>query len=531
MSIRITYTTPNSPAEVTAMNQAFDQAVAQHRAHLGHHYPAQIGYHPIHTSSSTFASTNPAHLAEELHTFAEFPLNELDTVMMHARTAQHQWGRLPWQSRVAYMRRVAESIRTHIMALAAAVTLESGKNRAESLGDVAEAADLIDYYADELSATDGYHRPLGSLLPGEQTGSWMRPYGVFVVIAPFNFPMALATGMSSAALLAGNTVVFKPSEETPWTGQLLADIMRDSGMPEHVFQICHGKGSVIGRALVNHPITAGVAFTGSVATGMEIQRACQSGRWSKPCLMELGGKNGAIIMPSANLDEAALGCVKSVFGLSGQKCSALSRIIVHRDIKEPFMRKLTEIAQTWIVSEPTRLTCNLGPVINAAAVQRAERARALANTAGGRLVYTHTRTDGDLPIGHYVMPMFAELPAAHELMQHELFIPFAGITTVSSLDDAIETLNFSDFGLTAGCFSQDETDIQRFFHEAEAGVLYVNRPTGATTGAWPGVQSFCGWKASGASGKGGCGPWYVSQFMREQSRTRMLPITAQSTKV
>ena len=524
MSLRITYTTPHTAAELEAMNTAFDAAVTHHRSRLGIHYPPQDANQRTLHAHHAFPSVNPANLDETLHWFDEFPLDQLDTIMDQARAAQNHWGALPWQRRVEYLRRVATGIRDRLMPLASAVALESGKNRFESLGDVAEAADLIDYYADELSAADGYYRPLGSLLPGEQTGSWMRPYGVFVVISPFNFPVALAVGMSSAALLGGNTVVFKPSEETPWCGQLIAEVMHASGLPEGVFQICHGRGEVVGRALVNHPVTAGVAFTGSVTTGREIHRACTSGRWHKPCLMELGGKNGAIIMPSANLDEAALGCVKSVFGLSGQKCSALSRIIVHHDIKADFLHKLCHVAQNWLVSEPTRRTSNLGPVINAAAVQRAERAHALATTNGGSIIYHHSNVDSSLPKGHYVMPVFAELPVTHELMLQELFVPFAGIATVHSLDEAIATLNHSDFGLTAGCFSQDEHDIQRFLHEAEAGVLYVNRPTGATTGAWPGVQSFCGWKASGSSGKGGCGPWYVSQFMREQSHTRMLPV-------
>ncbi len=503
------------------MLKEFELALSTHRANLGNEFSAVIGYEKKIGSVDHFDSINPSNINERLHRFGAFPLAALDEMVDLATKAQKSWAAQSWQDRITVVRRAAAIIRSRRMELSAAVCLEAGKNRIESFGDVDESADLLDYYADQVVASGGHFRPLKSLLPNEETGSFLRPYGVFAVISPFNFPAALAAGMSGAAILGGNSVILKPSEETPWVGELLLGVMRDSGLPEGVFQICQGRGPSIGAALVGHRGIAGIAFTGSVKTGMEIHRACGSGSWVKPCLMELGGKNAAIIMPSANLDDAAEGCVKSAFGLSGQKCSALSRIIIHAEIRKEFTTKLLERAATWKVAEASAADCGLGPVINAAGVSRNERAIALASTNGGKIIYRHENRSDNLPAGHYVMPTFAELDPNHELMQQELFLPFAGLAEIRSLDQALSILNQTDFGLTAGIFSQNDSDITHFFDEAEAGILYANRKTGATTGAWPGVQSFCGWKASGASGKGGCGPYYVEQFMREQSRTRM----------
>lgn len=520
-NFRITYTTPNTPEELESMHAAFDDAIATHRGQLKREFSPVTGYDTKTGASSHIDSINPSRTTEVLHRFGAFPVAAIDDLVNLSSKAQKSWAARPWQGRTTIIRAAARVIRERRMHLAAAVCLETGKNRFEALGDVEEAADLLDYYASQVESADGFFKPLMSLLPGENTGSYLRPYGVFAVIAPFNFPVALAAGMAGAAMLGGNSVILKPSEDTPWSGQLLLDVMRDAGVPEGVFQVCQGTGTAVGSALVRHRLIAGVAFTGSVKTGMEIHRQCSGGRWIKPCLMELGGKNGAIIMPDADLDQAAEGCVKSIFGLSGQKCSALSRLIVHTAIKDRFTEKLLSRAATWKVADAASRDCNLGPVINATSVARAGRALALAGTNGGKILYRHENRDSAMPAGHYVMPAIAELPPDHELMQQELFLPFAGLTTVNSLDEALAVLNNTDFGLTAGIFSRDEQDVSRFFDEAEAGVLYANRRTGATTGAWPGVQSFCGWKASGASGKGGCGPWYVSQFMREQSRTSM----------
>src|SRR5581483_3997884 len=222
---------------------------------------------------------------------------------------------------------------------AAVMSVEVGKSRMESMGDAEESADLIDYYCKQMEEAEGYVKPLGKLLPNEKTCSVLRPFGVFVCIAPFNFPMALSTGMSSAALMAGNAVVYKPAQDTPWTGLMLYEVYRAAGVPAGVFHFITGKGSVIGDAFWTHKNVDGIVFTGSKEVGMRMVKEF-SKAYPKPALMELGGKNPTIVCESADLDMAAEGVMRSAFGLQGQKCSACSRVYVHKKVAKPFIDKL-----------------------------------------------------------------------------------------------------------------------------------------------------------------------------------------------
>jgi 1-pyrroline-5-carboxylate dehydrogenase len=357
-----------------------------------------------------------------------------------------------------------------------------------------------------------------SLVAAERNVDVLRPYGVFAVISPFNFPLALSTGMSSAALLAGNTVVHKPAEETPWTGVRLYEIYRDAGVPAGGFNLLTGRAEEIGDALWQHDLVDGVAFTGSKAVGMRIFRGLST-RWVKPCLMELGGKNAALVMPSADLDAAAEGVTRSAFGLQNQKCSATSRVYVHRDAREPFLERLLARTRAIVIGDPTRRDVYLGPVINEGALHRYESLVAEARELGTVLLGGARLTGGPYDRGYYVAPTVAQVPLRSRFFFEEFFVPFLAVGEVDSLDEALLETNLAEYGLTAGLFSRDEREIERFLDEVEAGVCYVNRRSGATTGAWPGSQPFCGWKGSGSTGKGGCGPYYVQQFMREQSRT------------
>ena len=241
--------------------------------------------------------------------------------------------------------------------------------------------------------------------------------------------------------------------------------------------------------------------------------------WVKPCLMELGGKNSTIVMDSADLDAAAEGVMKSSFGLQNQKCSATSRVYVHTRVKAAFLEKLLAKTRSITMGDVTQRDVWFGPVINERAVQRWEKAVSQAAREGAVLL-GGTRLRGEVfARGHFVAPTIAELPLSSSLFFEELFVPFLAVGEVKDLSQAIEETNKAEYGLTGGLFSKQQDEIDRFFDEIEAGVCYVNKRSGATTGAWPGAQAFCGWKGSGSSGKGGCGPWYVQQFMREQSRT------------
>jgi 1-pyrroline-5-carboxylate dehydrogenase len=431
-----------------------------------------------------------------------------------ARVAQPAWRRAPHEERCAHMRAVARALGERHVELAAVVSLETGKVRAESIAEVQEAIDLIDTYCDAICRADGFRAPLASLAPEDHNVETLRPYGVFGVIAPFNFPIALAVNMFSAAAIAGNTVVVKPSQATPWTGALLAEAVTAAGLPAGVFNLVHG-GPDTGRMLVGESVD-GIAFTGSAEVGREIARRLSDGPYPRPVLAEMGGKNPAIVTERASLEKAAEGVARAAFGLSGQKCSSCSRAIVLDAVHDEFVERLCAFAQTLAVGDPADPGSALGPVIDERAVARFERCVSEARR-DGRVALGGGRPSLD---GNFVEPtVVCELPAGHELTRRELFLPFLTVSRADSLAEAIAEANAVDYGLTAGIFTEEEAEIDTFLEEIEAGVLYVNRRAGATTGAWPGSQSFCGWKSSGLTGKGGLGPYYLPQFMREQSRT------------
>lgn len=512
---KITYTSSN--ADMTAFHAAFDAALAQVRAAAGKTHPMTVDGKAV--SGKLYAKRSPI----DGTLLGRFPLAtkaQLDAAVKGAKAAQAAWAATPWPERARIVRRAASIIRERKFEIAAIVALEVGKNRLESMGDTEEAADLLDYYAQQLEDAGGYTRPLGKLLPNENTRSVLRPYGVFACIAPFNFPISLSAGMSGAALLGGNAVVYKPSLECPWTGLKFAEAMRDAGLPAGVLQFVTGDGPKTGEALWRHPGIDGVVFTGSKEVGLRIHKAF-SARYVKPVLMELGGKNPCYVAESADLEAAAMGVMKSAFGLQGQKCSACSRVYVHEAAHDAFVEKLVAKTKALSIGDPTRSSVYMGPLIHERSMRTYLGAVKSAKN-GGKILYGGRRLTGpEYAKGFYAAPTIASLPLKHELFFRELFCPFLAVGKVKSLDQAVEEANKAEYGLTAGIFSADRAEIERFFDRVESGVCYANRPTGATTGAWPGVQAFCGWKGSGSTGKGGCGPYYVSQFMREQSRTVM----------
>jgi 1-pyrroline-5-carboxylate dehydrogenase len=518
MSFKVTYSVLN--ADLSELHAEFEKAMAQVRTRLGEEFPSWIDGKAF-QSGRFLEDRNPAKTPELLARFHTVAPAELERVLEAATKAQRSWGSTPWKKRAEIIRRAADLISERKLELSAIMCLETGKNRLESLGDVEESADLFRYYAGQLEETNGFLKPLAQLSPNENTRSVLRPYGVFAVISPFNFPLALAAGMSGAALLGGNSVVIKPSSETPWCGHKLYECLRDAGLPEGVFQVVYGGGGSLGDALVKHPKIAGLAFTGSKEIGMQLMRAL-SVDYPKPALLEMGGKNAAIVCAKANVEHAVEGSMRSAFSLTGQKCSALSRVYVHRSVKDEFLKKLVEKTQLLPIGDPALRDTYVGPLINEKAWSRHRAALADAQTDGRVLTgLDDAKARPGLSEGHFVTPVIAELPRGHRLFQDELFSPFLVVDTFDTLPEAVQEANHSQYGLTAGIFSESKEDVEYFMQNMEAGVLYSNRQTGATTGAWPGVQSFCGWKGSGSTGKGGCGPYYVSQFMREQSQTRM----------
>lgn len=523
MSFKITYSV--TAENMLEIDKSFDQQVTKIRETGLKKFPAYLGNSSI-ESSGIIQNINPSNCKSVLSEHGKLPLDKLQDVMNLADKTQKTWFKTSWKERVRLVKIAAEKIRERRFEFSAIMTLEVGKNRLEALGEVEESADLLDYYASQMEKADGFVHQMGSLSPGENAISVLKPYGVFAVIEPFNFPMALTAGAIAGAIVAGNTVVFKTASTTPWTAQNLFEAFRDSGMPEGVVQLVQGSGRELGKHLVEHPLTKGIAFTGSYEVGMDLIRNFSvGGKWVKPCFAEMGGKNPGIICKSADIDKAVFATWKSAFGLSGQKCSELSRIFVHQDIAEEFRKKLISAVSQLIIGDPTKKEVFVGPVIDSKAVERYHWACNEAIKNGGKILIGGNdikSTRADLADGNFVAPTIVEVPHDHILTKTELFLPFLNFYTFSDLSEVIQRANDIDYGLTAGIFSKDESELNYFFDHIEAGVCYANRPTGITTGAWPGVNSFCGWKGSGGSGKGFCGPYYVSQFMREQSQTRHL---------
>jgi 1-pyrroline-5-carboxylate dehydrogenase len=512
---KITYTP--TPEQLERMHAAFDAVLAAVPAEFGRTYPLIVnGQERI--GSGTFEVRAPANHDVLIGSFQKGTKKDVEDAVAAAKAAYPAWSSRPYMDRVRIMRRAAELIRERKFRLSALLVWEAGKNRAEALGEVEEGADLIDEYARQVEESRGFERKMGSIDPAEKNTSILRPFGVWAVLAPFNFPHALSAGMSSGAMVAGNTVVFKPASLTPLAGYELARCYIDAGVPDGVFNFVSGGGKEVGETLALHPQVEGVIFTGSKEVGLDLFKRFSTD-YPKPCITEMGGKNPAIVTKNADLAKAVEGVARSAFGFSGQKCSACSRVYVERPVYDDFMTRLTERAKAVTVGDPQERDIYMGPVIDAGAVKRFEAA--VKSAKGGTVRAGGVKlTGGAYDKGTFVAPTVVDgLPASHELFSKELFLPFVAVAPVDSLDEAIALSNNSEYGLTAGIFSEDSGEIDRFFNTIEAGVVYANRKGGATTGAWPNCQSFCGWKGSGSTGKGGLGPYYVQQFLREQSRT------------
>ncbi|HEX5396601.1 MAG TPA: aldehyde dehydrogenase family protein [Candidatus Limnocylindria bacterium] len=515
--MKITYSTLSADNE--ELQSAFDAAVDKVRGELGRSYPMIIGGEER-RGPQEFEDRSPIDTEIVVSRFPVGTRQDVKDAVAAAQRSFPAWRDLGWQKRIEIMRRAADIISAHQFEYAALMTFEVGKNRLESLGDVEEAADLLRYYSDEMERNDGFVRPMGSLSDAEHTRSVLKPHGVWAVISPFNFPMALSGGPSAGALIAGNTVVLKPSSDAPLLGYKFGEALREAGLPDGVFNFVTGPGETVGAELQENPGIGGMVFTGSYEVGMKLYRSFATD-FPRPIITEMGGKNPAIVTASANLDEAAEGAMRSAFGFDGQKCSALARVYVDKRVIGDFVDKLVERTRTIAVGDPTKRENWMGPVINQRAVDTFTRAVDEARADGGTIaIGGEVLRDDETGRGYFPAPtVVTGLPTTHRLFKDELFVPLLVVGAVDSLDEALTLANQTEYGLTAGIFSEDRGEIQRFLDAIQAGVVYVNRRAGATTGAWPGIQSFGGWKGSGSSGKSGLGPYYVQQFMREQSQT------------
>ena len=515
---KITYASLGNLGE--DFHRAFDAAVAHERKKLGEVHPIVINGKPV-KAGKTFTDFNPANRKDLVGKFQTGSREHVRKAISAAKHAAPFWQELGWPARVNFLRKAAELMTKNQFELAALLTLEVGKNRTEAIAEVSESVDLILYYCQQFEAHRGFEISMSSA-GAERTKSVMKPYGVFGVVSPFNFPLALATGMSAAALVAGNTVVFKPASDTPFTGLRLYEILHRAGLPVGVFNYVTGAGKEVGEELIANQDLDGIVFTGSREVGMEVLRRFNQER-PRPCIVEMGGKNPCIVMPTANLDDAVEGVARAAFGMGGEKCSACSRVYVHQSIGKRFVEALVERTKSLKIGDPLERGTFLGPLINSAAVEKFERAVKLGKKDGDIACGGKVLDKGEFANGCFVEPTVLQgMDKGSKWFEEEFFAPIVALADVKSLDEAIELANASSFGLTAGIFTQIEDERREFFSRIEAGVTYCNRRGGATTGAWPGVQSFGGWKNSGSTGKNALGPYYVQQFMREQSQTLVM---------
>lgn len=496
-------------------HRAFEAALVHERKKLGDAHPMFIHGKPVKTAK-TFDDVNPAVPSMVLGRFQSGSREHVKKAVASAKLALPFWRELGWPARVNFLRKAAELMARNQFELAALLTLEVGKNRFEAIAEVSEAIDLITYYCQQLETYKGYEMPMSSSA-GEKTKTLLKPFGVFAVVAPFNFPFALGAGMAAAALIAGNTIVYKPASDTPFISLRLYELLHRAGIPVGVVNFVTGSGSEMGEEFISNNDIDGLVFTGSREVGMQLLGNFQRAR-TRPCICEMGGKNACIVMPTANVEDAAEGVMRSAFGMGGEKCSACSRVYVHQSMAKSFTEALVAKARAIKTGDPIERDTFLGPLINEAALEKYDRGVKLAKKdgellTGGKRVKTESG-------GYFVEPtVAANLKPGSKWFDEEFFAPIVAVNTVKSLEEAIEFANASAFGLTAGIFTQIEDEQREFFERIEAGVTYCNRRGGATTGAWPGVQSFGGWKGSGSSGKNALGPWYVPQFLREQSQT------------
>ncbi len=516
---KLTYATMFNPPE--ELHTRFEKALESVKVNLGQEYGMIINGQER-FAEEKFEDRSPINTEVVLGVFQKGSAKHAEEALAAARRAFPLWSGMNWKERVALLRKAADLIDERTFEIGAAMALEVGKNRMETLGDVAETADLIRYSCYQMEKNDGFIVEMGRdpLVGYSATNfSVLRPYGVWLVISPFNFPAALTGGPSGAALVTGNTIVMKPATDTPWVVRLLAECFRDAGLPEGVFNYVTGPGSTLGQALIESPEVDGVTFTGSYDVGMKIFRDFAQGRYVRPIILELGGKNPAIVSRHADLERASIGIVRSAFGLQGQKCSACSRVFVEEPLYDQLVERLVDLTGKLAVGDPTDRNVYMGPVINKGSYQDFKNFTEELSQAGSFLSGGKVLNEGDLAKGYFCAPtIVADLPLDHRLWKYEMFLPITTVAKVSNLEQAVELANDVNYGLTAGFYGSKE-EVQWFFKNIQAGVTYANRPQGATTGAWPGFQPFGGWKGSGSSGKNAGGHYYLPLYLHEQIQT------------
>lgn len=498
-------------AQITAFQTALDGV----KGRIGGAYPMHIDNQPVSTDT-TLVTINPSRPAEVLASFPMGDASHADAAIAAAARAFETWKFVPVQERARYLLRAAAEIRRRKHEFSAIMVLEVGKSWAEADADTAEAIDFLEYYARQAVPMADSSRLLVEF-PAEEMGYYYIPLGVGAIIPPWNFALAIPTGMVGAALVTGNTAVLKPAEQSPWIAYEMAKLFWDQGLPPGVLNFVTGDGAVVGARMVDHPHTRFISFTGSREVGVQINaRAAivQPGqKWLKRAILEMGGKDAVVVDETAPVEAAALGIVASAFGFQGQKCSAGSRAILVEDNYEAITARVVELAAALTVGAPDLgAHIHQGPVIDADALHRISSYIELG-TQEGRLLL------GGQPLvtpegGYFVPPtIFGDVPPNARLAQEEIFGPVLSIIRARDYDHALHIANDTDYGLTGALYSQDRARLERARREYHVGNLYLNRKC---TGAMVGTNPFGGFNMSGTDSKAG-GPDYLLLFTQAKS--------------
>lgn len=492
----------------TRMQEALSRFVAE----KGFHYPLVIGGKRIDTERR-ITSVNPARPSEAVGTTASADTELVDRAVHAASAAFPAWSSTPPEVRARYLLKAAAELRRRAFEFSAVLTYEVSKSWTEAYADTAEAIDFLEYYAREMMR-------LGGLQPvtywtGEENELHYIPLGVIGVIAPWNFPLAILVGMTSAAVVTGNTVVMKPASQSPVVAARFMELLESVSLPAGVVNYLPGPGSEVGDALTRHPLVRAISFTGSREVGLRIFEGAAitqpEQRWLKRTVLEMGGKDAIIVDEGADPDDVADGVVASAFGFQGQKCSACSRLIIHKSMYDAVIERVVAKASKLVVGDPVVPGTNMGAVIDSVAKQKVSEYIAIGRKEGRVVLEPRVSDDKD---GFFVTPgVFADVPADGRLAQEEVFGPILAVIRAESFDDALAIANGTEYGLTGSLYSPSREHLERARKEFHVGNLYLNRKC---TGAFVGVQPFGGFNMSGTDSKGG-GPDYLPLFMQLKS--------------
>ncbi len=488
------------------------QALARVKGELGREYDLVIGGRQLKTEGK-IKSFNPANPAELVGTHQKAGPEHVEPAMQAALAAFATWRLSSVTDRVGVLTRVTDLLRQRKFEFAAWMVYEVGKNWAEADADIAETIDFCDFYAREALRLSQSQAPVQ--LPGEHDQLVYIPLGVGAVIPPWNFPCAIMAGMTMAAVVCGNTVILKPSSDSPTIAARFFEVLQQAGLPDGVVNFCPGSGATFGNAIVEHPKTRFIAFTGSKEVGLDINARAAIARpgqiWIKRTILEMGGKDSIVVDADADIDAAAEGVVQAAFGFQGQKCSACSRAIVDARIYDVFVERVRDKVNKISLGDPAG-NASMGPVVNESAMNsilkyiEIGRGEGRVITGGGR-----SSSAGD---GYYIEPtVIADIAPGARLAQEEIFGPVLAIIKSNNFEDALAIANNTEFGLTGAVYSSSREKLDRAKRDFHVGNLYINRKC---TGAMVGAHPFGGFNMSGTDSKAG-GPDYLHLFSQAKS--------------